>query len=55
MHASEAGYKVYPLTKLCPCTANELVPEKYLYLHHYYYSNHHVVHRGTAGRCSAGL
>ena len=51
--ASEAGYQVYPLATLCPCTASELVPENYLYLHHYYYSNHHV-HRGPAGRCPAG-
>lgn len=55
MRASEADYKVYPLAKLCPCTASELVPENYLYLYHCYYSNHHVVHRGPAGRCSAML
>ena len=28
--ASEAGYRVYPSAKLCPCTASELVPENYL-------------------------
>ena len=53
MYASEAGFQVYPSAKLCPCTASELVPENYLYLHHCYYSNSHVVHRGPVGLSSS--
>ena len=53
MYASEAGFQVYPSAKLCPCTASELVPENYLYLHQCYYSNSHVVHRGPVGLSSS--